>query len=437
MGRLVLAGVAVMLALAAAAPVAGAERETTPPPGFTDLQFGRLLMDAGRLDDARAFLERARAAGEEDEIERRFLLGRVEMRLGRPRRASRHFEAILAVRPELTRVRLELASAYYAAGRDEKARGQFEGALADRPPASVEAAVRGFLDRIDTRRRWTRSFSVALAPESNPLKRTDRDEVRIGGVPFRPDQTARSGTGLAVSAGLSFTPVIADDWRAVAATSAAAKLYGRSAWNDVSGEGELGLARRFDRADLSGGLRLGRRWLGDEVHSHGIGPWLRGRLGLSAATSLGLHADLEALDYEDGSARDGSRLGLRPGLRHAPSSRTVLETELDFEAVTAGQERHGSRMLGLDLTASHAFAGGLSVVTGLSLQRRRYRAPDPLFGATRVDTTLRLSAKLLHRAWQVDGFAPHLGYTIERNDSRLPIHTYRNHAVMLGLSRSF
>ena len=319
MGRLLLAGVAVVLvALTAAAPATGAERETAPPPGFTDLQFGRLLMEAGRLEDARVFLERARAAGEE-EIERRFLLGRVEMRLGRPRRAARHFEAILAVRPELTRVRLELASAYYAAGRDEKARGHFEGALADRPPASVEAAVRGFLDRIDTRRRWTRSFSLALAPESNPLKRTDRDEVRIGGVPFRPDQTARSGTGLAVSAGLSFTPIIADDLRAVAAVSVAAKLYRRSAWNDVSGEGELGLARRFDQADLSGGLRLGRRWLGGEAYSHGIGPWLRGRLALSAATSLGLHADLEALDYEDGPARDGSRLGLRPGLRHALS----------------------------------------------------------------------------------------------------------------------
>ena len=437
MGRLLRAGVAVVLVLAAAAPAIGVEPETAPPPGFTDLQFGRLLMDAGRLDDARAFLERARPAGEEEEIERRFLLGRIEMRLGRPRRAVRHFEAILAVRPELTRVRLELASAYYAAGRDEKARGQFEGALADRPPASVEAAVRGFLDRIDTRRRWTRSFSLALAPESNPLKRTDRDEVRIGGVPFRPDQTARSGAGLAMSAGLSFTPIIADDLRAVAAISGAAKLYRRSAWNDVSGEGELGLARRFDRANLSGGLRLGRRWLGGEVYSHGIGPWLRGRLALSAATSLGLHADLEALDYEDGPARDGSRLGLRPGLRHALSSRTVLEAELDLEAVSAGEERHGSRMLGLGLTASHAFGGGVSVATGLSLQRRRYGARDPLFGVTRVDTTLRLSAKLLHRAWRVEGFAPYFGYTFEKNDSRLPIHSYRNHAVMLGLSRSF
>ena len=268
-------------------------------------------------------------------------------------------------------------------------------------------------------------------------KRTDRDEVRIGGVPFRPDQTAGSGTGLAVSAGLSFTPIIADDLRAVAAVSAEAKLYRRPAWNDVSGEWELGLARRFDRADLSGGLRLGRRWLGGEVYSHGIGPWLRGRLALSVATNLGLHADLEALDYEDGPTRDGSRLGLRPGLRHALSSRTVLETGLDLEAVSARQERHGSRMLGLDLTASHVFVGGVSVATGLSLQRRRYGAPDPLFGATRVDTTLRLSAKLLHRAWQVEGFAPYLGYTFERNDSRLPIHTCRNHAVMLGLSRSF
>ena len=353
MDRLLLAGVVVVLTLATAAPAIGAERETAPPPGFTDLQFGRLLMEAGRLDDARVFLERAHAAGEgRDRAAVPARPGRDAARPAAPRRpALRGHPGRAPGADPGTPGAGPLPT--IAAGRDEKARGHFEGALADRPPASVEAAVRGFLDRIDTRRRWTRSFSLALAPESNPLKRTDRDEVRIGGVPFRPDQTARSGTGLAVSAGLSFTPIIADDLRAVAAVSAAAKLYRRSAWNDVSGEGELGLARRFDRANLSGGLRLGRRWLGGEVYSHGIGPWLRGRLALSAVTSLGLHADLEALDYEDGPARDGSRLGLRPGLRHALSSRTVLETGLDLEAVSARQERHASRMLGLDLTASH------------------------------------------------------------------------------------
>ena len=83
-------------------------------------------MKAGRFEDALAFLEQARPADEDEAIERRFLLGAVYMRLGRPREAAEQYEAILAIRPDLTRVRLELARAHYAAGQDDKAKYHFQ-----------------------------------------------------------------------------------------------------------------------------------------------------------------------------------------------------------------------------------------------------------------------------------------------------------------------
>ncbi len=92
---------------------------------------GMLLAKAGRLRHSLAVLERARPQNEDEWIDRLFQLGLVEARLGLPRKAAVRFEATLARRPELTRVRLELASAYYAAGLDEKARFHFESALSD------------------------------------------------------------------------------------------------------------------------------------------------------------------------------------------------------------------------------------------------------------------------------------------------------------------
>ena len=68
-------------------------------------------MRAGRLEHARSFLEQAEPANEEERIERLFL-GRIDMRLGVPSRAAERFEALLAMRTGLTRVRLELARAY-------------------------------------------------------------------------------------------------------------------------------------------------------------------------------------------------------------------------------------------------------------------------------------------------------------------------------------
>ena len=174
-------------------------------PELSDLRAGRLLIRAGRLEHARVFLERAEPANEAERIERLFLLGRIELRLGMPARAAERFGAILALRPELTRVRLELARAYYLAGVDEKARRHLIRARAHELPSSVEAAVESFLRRIDARRRRSFSVSAALLPET---RRPERGTVQIGGVPFQlnEDATSSSGTGVLLTGGASFSP---------------------------------------------------------------------------------------------------------------------------------------------------------------------------------------------------------------------------------------
>ena len=164
------------------------------------MQAGRMLLRAGRLGHAHAFLKQARPENEREWVERLFLLGRIEIQLGMPGRAAERFEAILARRPELTRVRLELAQAYYLTGRDDKARYHFTASLADELPSSVEAAVESFLRGIDARKRWSVSLSASMLPDT---RRSDREEVLIGGVPFRLSEDARasSGVGALISAG--------------------------------------------------------------------------------------------------------------------------------------------------------------------------------------------------------------------------------------------
>ena len=97
-----------------------------------------VLMNARRWQEARDILDRLKPRDEEERIERLFLLGIAESRLGLLPEAAERFEAILAIRPGLTRVRLELARVYHLLGRDEKARFHFEASLGDELPTSVE-----------------------------------------------------------------------------------------------------------------------------------------------------------------------------------------------------------------------------------------------------------------------------------------------------------
>ena len=430
------AAIALLIAAAAGAQTApGGARQ----PVLTDMQAGRLLIRAGRLEHARVFLLRARPSGEDERIERLFLLGRIEMRLGRTREAAGRFEKILELRPNLTRVRLELAQAYMLLGERDKARRQFSASLADKLPSSVEAAVEGFLSRIDARKRWSVSVSAALLPESNPGRRASLEEVRIGGVPFRLDEDARaaSGIGRLLSAGASFSPAIGAGLRGVLAASGAARLYTRSDWDDITISADAGLTRLFGRGSVSAGLRLGRRWLAGDPHRRSLGPWLRVRLGIADGARLSLSAAAGWREHDALSGRDGWRFVLRPGLAWSPGGRTLIEAEPVFESVGAETGRHAYRVFGLSLALSHAFRGGLTASVVPAVETRRHRNRDALFATRRQDGKRRLAARLRHRALEYRGFAPYLGYTFERNRSNIPIHTYVNHAGSVGVTRSF
>ena len=426
--------IAFLIAIAARAdPVPDIAPPSAEP---SAMQVGRMLIRAGRLRHARVFLEQARPADEDEWVERLFLLGQIELRLDMPRRAAERFETILARRPDLTRVQLELARAYFMAGRDDEAESHFRASMAQSLPSSVESAVEDFLRSIDARKRWSVSFAASMLPET---KRSNRETVLIGGVPFRLDEDARasSGVGRLMSAGVSFSPTIAEDLRGVLALSAAAKRYKRSAWDDTTASGDIGVTRLFDAGSVSGGMRIGRRWLAGDPYYRSLGPWAQIHLRLSRVTHVGMALSAGYRTHDKRRSRDGRRIVASPRVLHLLNERTSIEVEPTVELVEAKTERHGSRLVGLRATLARAFDGGLSISVSPSADFRRHSARDPLFGKTRADRNLRLGVRVSHRSLRYHGIAPYIGYSAERNRSNIPIHESRSQGVYAGVSRRF
>ena len=406
---------------------------------ISDLAAGRLLMEAGRFEDALVFLNQARPADEEEAIERRFLLGAVYMRLGMQREAAEQYEAILVIRPDLTRVRLELARAHYAAGQDDKAKYHFQLSLGDKLPSSVESVVEGFLNAIDARKRWSAYVSIAALPETNAVRRTDRETVQIGGATFRLNEDAReaSGIGAQLSTGGAFFPTVGDGLRGHFALSTAAKLYEQSAWNDIAVIGKAGLTRLFDGGSVSGGLQAGRRWQGTAGFQHSVGPWANIDYRLSNRTRVSANTNVDYRKHDERDDLDGWRVSLNPTVRYVLDSQTVLEAGPQFELVEARADHRSSRLTGLGVGVSRAFENGITASLSASAQLNGYRGEDPLFGKRREDRIGWLSARLLHRSFQLSGFAPYVGYTYERSTSNIPLHDYENHGATLGFAHEF
>ena len=119
---------------------------------------------------------------------------------------------ILVDQPELVRVRLELARAFFYKEEDTLSRGHFERVLAGDVPKAVKANGQRFLTQLRARRRWTMYMGAALLPDKN-IGSGSEDEViyiNFGGIdlPFRrnnADNLTTSGVGTLLWAGASIS----------------------------------------------------------------------------------------------------------------------------------------------------------------------------------------------------------------------------------------
>ena len=214
----------------AAAPSSVEDAVSSPPPAGESaadpLAEARALVRAGRFNEAlvtlRSFVERG--ATDKKVL---FLIGLASSQASQQpgvteenretllNAAIAAFRSILIHEPDLVRVRLELALAFFRKEDDSLARDHFERVLAGQPPAPVVANVTKFLRIIRARRRWTGYFGFSLAPDTNINAASDAQVIYINGLPFRRQaQTqASSDIGVVGWGGAEYQYPLAARWR--------------------------------------------------------------------------------------------------------------------------------------------------------------------------------------------------------------------------------
>ncbi len=147
---------AAMLAVVALPGHAETQEERRPElSAETLIETARKALAKGNLEDAEFLLEGVRPGeGNVDDLD--FLFGTIAAKRGDWETAIARFRAILARDPELPRVRLDLALAYFQARQDGSAAYHFRQALGDESLAPVaRARALAYLDAIRRRRSWS------------------------------------------------------------------------------------------------------------------------------------------------------------------------------------------------------------------------------------------------------------------------------------------
>ena len=442
---------AAFLLLAIHTPVA-AEGGLPPDEGAA---MARELFDAGRADQALDML-RPLARSHPGDGNIWFLLGLSAIEASRMPGVSETerdalldeaiatLHAMLAERPELVRVRLELARAFFYKGEDSLARGHFRRVLAGDVPDSVKANVQRFLVQIRARRRWTMYMGMAVLPDTNIGGGTDEDVIYIdfNGVelPFdftpEEEQTA-SGIGASLWAGGEYQHPLGERLRLRAGADAARREYSGRRFDSTTLSVHTGPRWLVDRRTEASVLASARRhWSGTSIEHDAVGARLEARRRLAPRVTANARASWHQRDYRDSADLDGPLLDVSLGGTWTVSPILQANSSIGYarERPERLNRRSESRSLRTGLTVALPWGFNLggnlqfrwTDYEGLEVVQHRPRDDSP-----REDRTRSLSFYLHKRDFTVYGFSPQLVVTSEERTSNAQLIGYdRTHGEL-------
>ena len=351
--------------------------------------------------------------------------------------------AILVARPELVRVRLELARAFFMKGEDELARTHFAHVLAGAPLPAVAANVSRFLSAMQARRRWTAYGGVAIAPDSNIGASSEAQTVYIFGLPFERDvgQPTTSGLGLSVWGGGEYQYPFRRDVRLRAGIDGSRREYEGSLFDQTFASIHVGprwlIGPRTEASVLANGRR---RWLGGDVSTTDVGGRLEVSRLMTPRWQVQGHASWHSREWKQNNAQDG------PVLSAILTSNWVVSPILRVDgAIGYGQERtealqwrHANRWARLGISVS--LPRGFTVGAGGEIHWTEYKGdwvPFTPSGVSRSDRTRIYNVSIYNRALTVFGLSPQFVLVNEARDSNAQLYDYRRNRAELRFQRQF
>ena len=347
---------------------------------------------------------------------------------------------MLARNPNLPRVRLDLAFAYFQAGEDRRAAYHFRLAMGDTEmPPIVRARALALLDRIRRRKSWSVTGSLALAPDTNINAATSARQVALFGLPARLSDDARQTSGVGLSANIlgGYEGRISEALRFRTAAGLRTRTYETTQFNEQLVSLRAGPRFLFTKFDLRPELTTQVRLLGNDTYSRTVGFDLSGNWLIAPTWRLSATLGGEAISYES-FLGDGHLYSAQLGLVHALGKATLLQADTAFRREILERDAYSWREYILGVSATRELPWGFVLAAGPSYRWRKYGAPLQIFGPNaRQDQTLAGWLKISNRYVDLFGFMPEITIRHERRDSNLDLYDYRRTAGEFGIVASF
>ena len=418
----------------------------------------RALLDTGRHQAALDILRPLANPGRADITDIRFLIGLAGMGAAKQRTDPQHktallreaiiaLHAILIDRPQLTRVRLELARAFFLNGDYDLSRTHFERIIAGNPSAAVHANIQRFLSAIRARRRWSGYFSFNIEQNDNLNSGTETEVIYLFGLPFllNQDSRPRSGTGLAFAAGREYQHPLGKNLRWRFGVDATRSEYPGSESDQTTLSLRSGprwlLSRRSDASVQS---FVGQRWLSNSRYSEEYGLRFTARHQLTRQLGVNGRASWKNTHYQFTTTADdiNTEYTLNGTYLFSPLVQGSAGIGLSHNRTKPKRPNSGSRSRRFNLGLSMILPRGWTVGTSLQWSRQRHNAQrlcatPACPSQRRLDRNQEIRLFFLNRRLTLAGFSPQLIVTQGKQRSNSVLHIYQRTRADLRFVRQF
>ena len=358
------------------------------------------------------------------------------------------FRAILVNRPELVRVRLELARTFFLNGQDGLARRHFDLVLAGGVPPPVAANIRGFLNVMQVRKRWTGYFGAAIAPDSNLNAASESGIIYIdtvfGRLPFtrEGDFGARSGLGVSVWGGGEYQQPLGERLRLRVGADLAQREYGGDDFDQTflaAHAGPRWLASPITEISLLGTAQ--RQWLGSVPYVDETGVRLELDRRLTPRLWARGTAAYRQRDHRQRDFLDGPVVDFTATFAWTPAPVLRVHMIVGYERDHAASEHWRNLSRWVRVGTSLALPLGFTLGTSVQMRRTYYDGSGQvhltLTGRKRLDRTRTFTVSVLNRAFTLFGFSPQLAFINEARLTNAQAQDYDRNRAELRFVRQF
>ena len=416
----------------------------------------RALIQRNRFAEALGILKPLALAAGPDQTDVRFLLGlaasrgsqesdvKDDKRVALLNLAIAAFRSILIKQPELVRVRLELALAFYLKKDDALAQDHFERALVGRPPAALVGNINGFLNVMRARRRWTGYFGFSLAPDTNINAASDVEVIYINGLPFRrgAGQRASSAIGVVGWGGAEYQFPLANRWRLRSGFNVNHREYKGGRFDQTFLAGYIGprwLISRYTEMSLL--ASASQRWWGGSSFNYDVGARLEVEHRVFAGLRLSGRATWSDRTYQQNTFLEGPLMVFSLGARYVPFPIMQVNALVGYIQQEAAARHWNSTgywtRVGTNVALPWGFTVGLSGEFRWTDFEDGWPQPFRPDNSARRDQTRILGATLLNRAITVYGFSPQIAFSHQVRDSNAQLLDFKRNLVEMRWVRQF